>query len=237
MTATAIACGGQTDDGADQDGTAQPAAQVAAMAPEAEFTPLFDGTSLDAWRGYKREDVPGGWSIEDGTLAFDPDGEGGDLVTRDQFGSFELRLDWKVSEGGNSGIFFHVQERLDWPWMTGPEMQILDNERHADGQSPLTSAGSNYALHGPVSDVTQPVGEWNEVRLIVDGIQVEHWLNGERVVWYTLWTPEWIEAVQASKFAEMPDYGLARTGHISLQDHGDRVWFRNIRIREIGAGQ
>jgi hypothetical protein len=229
-----LACGGEAADAPPTgDGLS---AQTPAMAPESEFTALFDGTSLDQWRGYRSEEVPGAWSIEGDLLAFDPAFEGGDLITREQFSDFELRLDWKVSEGGNSGVFFHVTEQYDWPWMTGPEMQVLDNDGHADGQSPLTSAGSNYALHGPVRDVTHPAGEWNEARLIVRGIEVEHWLNGERVVQYRLWTPEWLDAVQGSKFADMQDYGLARTGHIGLQDHGNPVWFRNIRIREIGDG-
>lgn len=234
LAVAALACA-QPPAGDEQQASARSA--VPAAPAEGDFRPLFDGTSLDGWRGYGSEEVPGAWFIEDDELVFDPAFEGGDLITREQFDNFELRLEWRISEGGNSGIFFHVNERLPWPWMSGPEMQILDNARHADGQSPLTSAGSNYALHGPAEDVTRPVGEWNEVRLVVDGINVEHWLNGEHVVSYQLWTPQWVDAVQSSKFVEMPDYGLARSGHIGLQDHGDPVWFRNIRIREIEGSQ
>lgn len=225
---------------ADESDAGQGGAGTAAASPEQTeegFRSLLDGGSLEAWRGYRKDAVPGGWTLEDGTLAFDPAGGGGDLITRDQFASFELRLDWRVGEGGNSGIMFHVTEDHTWPYESGPEYQVLDNARHADGRSPLTSAGSNYALNGPPEDVSRPAGEWNEARLVVDGATVEHWLNGVKVVSYQLWTPEWEEAVAASKFAAMPDYGRARTGHIALQDHGDPVWFRNIRIREIGGGR
>lgn len=203
---------------------------------EQGFELLVDGPTLDGWRGYRQDGVPGGWSVEDGILSFDPEGGGGDLITERAYQSFELRLDWRVGEGGNSGIFFHVSEDHDWPWETGPEVQILDNARHADGASPLTSAGSNYALHGPPEDVSNPAGEWNTARLIVDGAHVEHWLNGERVVAYELWTPDWEARVAASKFVDMPDYGRNRTGHIGLQDHGNPVWFRNVRIRVLGGG-
>lgn len=234
------ASGACTGDGPRQDEPRPAAGEASTTVPTAEeraqgFRALFDGTSLDAWRGYRQDGVPGGWSIEDGTLAFDPAGGRGDLITREQFADFELRLEWRVSPGGNSGVFFRVQERHEWPRQTGPEMQILDNAGHPDGQSPLTAAGSNFALHGPVEDVTRPVGEWNEARLVVAGLHVEHWLNGRRIIEYELWTPAWVDAVSGSKFAEMPDYGLARSGHIGLQDHGDRVWFRDIRIRPLGG--
>ncbi len=175
--------------------------------------------------------------MRDGTIVFTPgEGSGGDLITVDRFSSFELELEWMVEEGGNSGIFFRVTEDHAYPWESGPEMQVLDNARHVDGQSPLTSAGSNYALHGPPEDVSHPPGEWNAVRILVDGDHVEHWLNGVKVVQYTLGSPAWEALVRASKFNEMPDYGRAPTGHIGLQDHGDPVRFRNIRIREITHG-
>jgi len=119
---------------------------------------LFDGT-LDGWRGYRRDDVPGGWSVQDGVLTFTPGGGDGDLMTADRFADFELSLEWKVAEGGNSGIFYRATEAERAPYWTGPEYQILDNGGHADGANPETSAGSNYALHAPIDDVTHPVGE------------------------------------------------------------------------------
>ncbi len=196
---------------------------------------LFDGT-LDGWRGYRRADAPAGWSVEDGILAFTPGAGDGDLMTREQFGDFELELEWKIAEGGNSGIFYRATEAERAPYWTGPEFQILHNAGHPDGRTPATSAGSNYALHAPVEDVTRPVGEWNRVRIVLDGARVEHWMNGVRIVEYELWTDEWRELVASTKFVDWPAYGMARAGHIGLQDHGDPVWFRNIRIRVAAAG-
>jgi hypothetical protein len=192
---------------------------------------LFDGKTLEQWRGYKQESVPAGWSVRDGAIALT--GKAGDLVTRDQFQDFELQLEWKISPGGNSGIFFHVTEGAGAVWETGPELQVLDNATHADGKTPETSAASNYALQASTRDATRPVGEWNEVRLVVKGPHVEHWLNGLKVVEYELWSPEWESRVKASKFKEMPTYGRARRGHIALQDHGNPVWYRSIRVKTL----
>lgn len=192
---------------------------------------LFDGRTTEAWRGFRRDNMPDGWQVVDGTLA--RVGSGGDIITVEQFDNFELALDWRVESGGNSGIFFHVSEDARYVWETGPEMQILDNAGHADGQNPLTSTGSNYALHAPTRDVARPAGQWNSVRLIVRGNHVEHWLNGEQIVVYELGSEEWKALVAASKFRDMPGYGQARRGHIALQDHGDPVQFRNIRIRPL----
>lgn len=191
---------------------------------------LFDGT-LDGWRGYRRDDVPGGWTVRDDALAFTPGVEDGSLMTVDQYGDFELIFEWKVLEGGNSGVFYRATEAERSPYWTGPEYQILDNERHADGANPETSAGSNYALHAPAEDVTRPVGEWNRARIVVSGAHVEHWLNEVKLLEYELWSDEWREIVAATKFVDWPGYGMARAGHIGLQDHGDPVWYRNIRIR------
>jgi len=174
---------------------------------------------------------PRGWSAVDGTLHFTPGVEAGDLLTVETFSDFELRLEWKLAEGGNSGVFFHVVEDFDWAYESGPEMQVLDDDGHQDGDNPLTSNGSNYALHAPINPTLRPVGEWNEIQINVEGSRVEHWLNGSKVVEYELWTDEWKALVAASKFVEIPGYGLATEGHIDLQDHGDPVWYRNIRIR------
>ncbi len=190
---------------------------------------LFDGTTLDGWRAFKSTAPPAGWRAVDAALV--RDGAGGDILTVEEFDDFELRLQWKISPGGNSGIFFHVSLDGEYVWSTGPEMQVLDNAGHADGKAPLTSAGSNYALHAPARDVTRPVGDWNDVRLVSKGAHVEHWLNDVKLLEYELWNPDWEARVKASKFGTMPGYGRARTGRIALQDHGDRVWYRNIKIR------
>jgi hypothetical protein len=197
--------------------------------PAGEWVSLFNGQDLSHWRGFKMATVPDGWRVVDGAIT--RVGTGADLVSREQYRNFEFEFDWMVPPGGNSGIMFRVVEELDRTYHSGPEYQILDNTRHADGRNPLTSVGANYALHAPTRDASRPVGEWNRGRLVVDGNHVEHWLNGEKVVEYTLGTPEWAALVTASKFNEWPRYGREPRGHIVIQDHGDRVQFRNLRIK------
>jgi hypothetical protein len=194
---------------------------------------LFDGQTTDAWRGYLKSELPSGWQIVDGALT--RVAEAGDIITKEEFDNFELELEWKSSPGGNSGIFFHVQEdsALQSVYFSGPEFQVLDNEAHKDGLDPRTSAGSNYALHAPARDMTKKPGEWNSARIVVNGSHVEHWLNGTKLLEYELWSDDWQRRVAASKFKDMPAYGMAKTGHIALQDHGDWVAYRNIRIRRI----
>ena len=194
---------------------------------------LLDANDASAWRGYRKTELPVGWQVIDGALT--RVGAGGDIITKEQYENFELELEWKIARGGNSGVFFHVVEdsTLGAVYLTGPEMQVLDNLGHPDGRNPLTSAASNFALHAPARDATKPVGQWNRARLVVNGSRVEHWLNGELMVRYDLWTEQWKQQVRESKFRDMPRYGLARSGHIALQDHGDWVAFRNIRIRRL----
>jgi hypothetical protein len=192
---------------------------------------LFDGSTLDGWRGYGGGDAPAGWVVEDGTLTLA--GEGGDLVTEEQFGDFELSLEWNIEEGGNSGVFYRAIEGLDWIYQGAPEMQILDDANHADGQAEITSAGSNFGLHAVPRGIVRPAGEWNESRVVVRGDHVEHWLNGVRVVEYELGSDDWAQRVANSKFSAWPEYGRAARGHIGLQDHGNRVWFRAIKIRPL----
>jgi len=211
-----------------------PPAMPAAPGPEDGFVSLFDGTTLAGWRNFKGEGAVKGWKVQDGQIVYDgKPGSRGDLITEKQYTDFELQLEWKISEAGNSGILFHATEEDDYPWRTGPEMQILDNEKHGDGHSPLTSAGANYALIAVSENTVKPVGEWNAIRLVVKGDHVQHFLNGTKVVDYHLWSDEWKALVMASKFKDMPNYGMRKTGHIVLQDHSDMVWFRNIRIKEL----
>lgn len=213
-------------------GADQPAADTLTGAEKAQgWALLFDGESLAGWRGYRRDAAPEGWQAVDGTLA--RVGRGGDLVTVEQFADFELRFDWRVEEGGNSGVMFRVAEGDGPTWHTGPEFQILHNAGHRDGRAPVTSAGSNYALHAPARDATRPVGTWNTARLVVRGARVEHWMNGQRLLAYELGGPDWERRVRASKFAAVPRYGREPRGHIAIQDHGDPVAFRNIKIRRL----
>lgn len=192
---------------------------------------LFDGRTTKGWRGYGQDEFPPGWEIKDGCLV--RVGPGGDIMTEEEFDDFELTIDWRISAGGNSGVFYRVNGEMSYPWQTGPEMQVLDNREHVDGRNANTSAGSNYALHAPVRDVTEPVGLFNRSRILVQGDHVEHWLNGVKVVEYDLGSPAWTRVIAGSKFASMPDYGRMSKGHIVLQDHGDRVWYMNIKIRGI----
>jgi hypothetical protein len=197
----------------------------------AGWHPLFDGKSTAGWRGYKKAEMPRGWQVVDGALT--RVGEGGDIITNDQFANFELALEWKVAPGGNSGIFYRVTEEGDQSYHSGPEMQVLDDARHKDGGSRLTSAGSLYGIYGAPAGVVKPAGEWNAVRIVVNGSHVEHWLNGVKVVDYELGGPDWEKRVGEAKFKEWPAYGRAKRGHIALQDHGDWVAFRNIKIKVL----
>jgi hypothetical protein len=192
---------------------------------------LFDGRTTAGWRGYKRADMPRGWQVVDGALTRVE--RAGDIVTADEFGDFELALEWKISPGGNSGIMYRVTEDADATYETGPEMQVLDDARHPDGQSPLTSAGALYGLYPAPRGVVRPAGEWNAARIVVRGNHVEHWLNGVKTVDAEIGSDDWNRRVADSKFSQWPGFAKASRGHIALQDHGDWVAYRNIRVREL----
>jgi len=194
---------------------------------------LFDGKTTKGWHNYNKRTLDNRWRVEDGALTLIAKG-GADIVTAQQFDNFELSYEWKIAPGGNSGVLFHVKQgKYDYVWRTGPEMQVLDDDAHPDGRLPSHRAGANYDLQAPRYSATKPVGTFNLARLVVDNGHVEHWLNGQKVVEYELWSDQWKAQVAASKFAAMPDYGMARSGHIALQDHGDRVWYRNVKIRRL----
>ncbi len=195
------------------------------------WIPLFDGQTTAGWRGYRQATMPAGWTVEAGTLA--RTGAGGDIVTVGQYGDFVLEFEWKISERGNSGVFYRATEAEDTVYMSAPEFQVLDNAGHGPELDARHASGANYALHAPVRDVTRPVGEWNHARIEVRGDHVIHSMNGVQLVDYHLWTPEWSALVKASKFDAWPGYGRAKRGHIALQDHGNPVWYRNIRLRPL----
>ncbi len=198
----------------------------------ASWRPLFDGTSLAAWRGYQAAAVPDGWNIVDGTLA--KDHTTGDIMTKDQFGNFELEFEWKIGTGGNGGVFYRATEEYNHIYWSAPEYQLLDDANAPDGRSRLTSAGSDYGLYPAPAGIVKPAGEWNSSRIVVNGAHVEHWLNGTRLLSYELWSPDWEAKVKASKFAPWANYGRAKTGYIGMQgDHNGTLAFRNIRIREL----
>jgi Domain of Unknown Function (DUF1080) len=194
---------------------------------------LFDGKSLNAWRGYKDAPVPNGWKIADGALV--KDAPVADLVTKDEFGDFELEIEWRIGEAGNSGILYRGSEEYDHIYWSAPEYQLLDDEKASDNKSRLTCAGAAYALFPSPPGHLKPVGQWNATRIVARGAHVEHWLNGAKLVEYELWSPDWVQKVQASKFKDWPNYGRAKSGHIALQgDHSGTLAFRNIRIRTLG---
>jgi cytochrome c len=199
---------------------------------------IFDGASFAGWKTWKGDasthGAPRGWSIDDGAML--RSGDGGDLTSIEDFADFELRYEWRVSEGGNSGVMYRATEDRDYPWETGAEMQVLDDARHPDGRSPLTSAGSNYALHAPPGPVARPAGAWNTARILAVGPKVTYWLNGVKTAEFDVGSEDWKRRVKASKFDSMKDYATRSTGKIVLQDHGDRVWYRNVLVRRIGAG-
>jgi hypothetical protein len=193
---------------------------------------LFDGTSTSAWRGYKSPTFPAGWRIADGVLT--KSGSVGDLVSKDQFGSFELAIDWNLSPGGNAGIFYRGTEEYDHIYWSAPEYQLLDDANHPDGKSRLTSAGAAYALYPSPAGVVKPAGEWNSTLIVVNGNRVQHWLNGQRLLEYELGSPDWEAKVKASKFVAYPNYGRAPRGYLGIQgDHDGMLSIRNVRIREI----
>src|SRR6476469_3972507 len=198
----------------------------------AGWRPLFDGTNTNAWRGYKTQTLPAGWHIVDGVLT--KTGSVGDLVTRDKFGHFELALDWKLSPGGNAGVFYHGTEEYDHIYWSAPEYQLLDDANHPDGKSRVTSAGAAYALYPSPAGIVKPANEWNSTLIVVNGARVQHWLNGQKLLEYELWSPDWEAKVKASKFVDYPNYGRAKQGYIAIQgDHDGELTLRNIRIRPL----
>jgi hypothetical protein len=235
LTAAACAPSQQsaaTDSSARQpDGSSMPNS-LTEQERAAGWRPLFDGQTPASWRSYKTQSPPSGWTVKDGTLA--KTGATDDIISRDQFGDFELVFDWKLSAGGNAGVFYRATEEYEKPYWTGPEYQLLDDAAHDDGKNRLTSAGAAYGLYAAPAGAVKPAGEWNTTRILVKGPHVEHWLNGTKLLEYELGSPDWEAKVKASKFGEWPKYGRATRGHISIQgDHEGDLALRNIRIREL----
>lgn len=194
---------------------------------------LFDGISTDGWHSYLKEDVEG-WTVKYGELI--SEGGHGDLITDAEFGNFELTLDFRISPEGNSGIIYHVIEDVQYPatYMTGPEYQLIDDKGWSGELTDKQLTGANYDVHPPLVSNASPPGTYNQARILVNGSHVEHWLNGEKVVEYERWTPEWEEKVANSKWKNVPSYGRAKSGKIALQDHGNgTTTFRNIKIRPL----
>jgi hypothetical protein len=206
------------------------------------FVLLFDGTGTNGWRGFQKDHVPSKWVVEEGTLHFNPkvNGDGGDIMIDKKYSDFHLKIEWKIEEGGNSGILYLGSEDPEFSaiYMTAPEMQILDNAKHPDaklGTNGNRQAGSLYDLIPADPQNFKGAGEWNTAELIVRNNHVKHIQNGEIVVEYEYGTQMWDALVARSKFPELnPDWAnLQESGYIGLQDHGNNVWYRNIKIKEL----
>jgi len=221
--------------------TAQPMAE-ATERTNGEWIDLFDGTSFAGWHKYGGGEVGAAWKIADGAIYLDAankdgwqTGDGGDIVTDEEFDNFHLKYEWKIAENGNSGVIFYINEsdEYQYPWQTGPEMQVLDNEGHPDAKIVSHRAGDLYDLVVSEPETVKPAGEWNLAEIIADNGSLEFRLNGVSVVNTTMWTPEWEEMVANSKFKDMPGFGTFKKGKIGLQDHGDVVYFRNIQLKKL----
>jgi Domain of Unknown Function (DUF1080) len=208
-----------------------PPANMGGMAMAGDWKPLID-PSMSAWRAYKTTTMPDSWHVMDGVLS--KSGSAEDLVSRDQYGDFELSWDWMLTKGGNAGVFYRTSEEYEKVYWSGPEYQLLDDANHPDGRNRLTSAGAAYALYAPPAGVVKAAGEWNSSRIVARGNHVEHWLNGQKVVDYDLMSPDWEAKVKASKFIDWPHYGRAARGAIALQgDHDGMLSIRNMQVREL----
>lgn len=203
---------------------------------------LFDGQTTKGWHTYGKQTAGRVWNIKDGALHVDTaakkafPNDGGDIVTDEEFDNFHLQLDWKISKNGNSGIIFYVKEypaKYAESYFTGPEMQVVDNLGHPDGKIFKHKAGDLYDLIPSTKEAAKPVGEWNHVEIISNNGKLDFYLNGEHNVSTTMWNDSWRTMVAGSKFKACPDFGTFKKGRIDLQDHGDEVWFRNIKIKHL----
>jgi len=192
---------------------------------------LFDGKTTNGWRNYQKTDIGPGWKVENGELVRGTE-KGGDIVTADKYGAFELSLDYNISTGGNSGLMYHVTEESRLPWHAGPEVQIQDVASKAKDPQ---RAGWLYQLYKSDKDTTKPSGEWNTLRILVTPEKCATWMNGELYYEYVKGSQDWDERVAKSKFASQPNFGKPTSGHICLQDHNNPVKFRNIKVRVVGG--
>jgi hypothetical protein len=202
---------------------------------------LFDGKSTAGWHGYNAQSIAA-WTVDTcllktaGTAANYGSDKRADLVTDREFTSFELSVDWRATKGGNSGVLYGVVEdpKYEAPWETGPEYQLIDDVGFPEELEPGQLAGADYEMHVPnEKKKLRPVGEWNNTRIVVRGSHVEHWLNGKKILEFERWTPDWTKRKNAGKWKDYPDYGMAKAGHIALQDHGSVFWFRNVKVRPL----
>jgi hypothetical protein len=198
---------------------------------------LFNGTSTEGWHGYNLSGFPDSWTLEEGTLTMNSKGgqEDQDIITNKKYKSFAFSFDFKLTKGANSGIIFQIEEnpKYEFPYETGPEFQIIDQDNWPDKLEDWQILGANYAMYPPLAKPYKPVGEWNSALLVVDGNHVTQILNGVVVVTYDKYSEDWKKKRDSGKWSDFPDYGKFDEGHISLQNHGTKVWYRNLKIKEI----
>ncbi len=198
---------------------------------------LFNGKNLKGWHTYLKKDVTPAWKVRDGAIGLDHsnNAEGGDLVTDAEYQNFELSLEWKISEEGNSGIIFDVHEAPEYheTYLTGPEMQVLDNKNAEDNKKENHLAGSLYDIIAANPQTANPAGEWNKVRIRLDNGHLTFWMNGKKVVETQMWNKDWQELVNNSKFRDWKGFAAYKKGHIALQDHGHAVWYKDIKIKML----
>ncbi|HKQ80348.1 MAG TPA: DUF1080 domain-containing protein [Blastocatellia bacterium] len=221
-----------------------PVNQLTKAEKAAGWRSLFDGATFNGWRGFHSDKIPAGWAIEDGCIKKMPaEGElgraGGDLITVDQFDNFEFSVEWKLSKGANSGIKYLISESLPPTGRSGVsfEYQVLDDENHPDAKAGIAgnrTAGSLYDLIPAIKEKKlNPPGEFNQTRIIVKGNHIEHWLNDVKVLEFERGGEKLKQHIAESKFKTTKGFGETAKGHILIQDHGDAVWYRNIKIRTL----
>lgn len=194
---------------------------------------LFDGKSLNGWKPFK-DKKNNCWDVQDGAIHCKKGEQCADIMTVDEFENFELVFDWKISPGGNSGVMFRVTEEFDSPYLSGPEYQVLDDVGYPEKQLDVRMTGANYDMHGaPSTKKMNPPGQWNSSKIVVMGNHVEHWLNKKKVLEYELNSDDWKSRKEKSKWKNAVGYGMAKKGHIDLQEHGHEVWYKNIKIKVL----
>jgi Domain of Unknown Function (DUF1080). len=195
---------------------------------------LFDGKTTTGWRAYNRQPQDS-WEVLAGQLHCKSKGVANraDLMTIAQYDNYELQFDWKVDKGANSGVIYRVIETSQASYETGLEYQLIDDEGYPDKLEDWQKSGSDYAMHPPLVLASKPAGEYNHSKIIVNGAHVQHWLNSRKVADFHLWTPEWKELKEKSKWKDAANYGMAKKGFIALQDHGGGIWFKNIKLRKL----
>lgn len=238
-----MACKNETK----KEGLAQDQTVETKVLEAKEWIYLFDGTSTAGWRAYNGEALPPQWVVKDGALTFDTEKRveaekkgGNDIIYgAEEFENFELYLEWKLPEGGNSGILYHLKEGYGSPPEVSPEYQLLDDlkweEINNTKLEEWQKTGADYAMHlpDPEQKIVKPAGSWNTSKIVFTPERVEHWLNGKKVLSFVPWSADWYERKSKGKWKDFPDYGKYRTGYIGLQDHDSPLWFKNIKIRKL----